>query len=139
MKQNSGNARRERVCAQPNGLVPGKTRLTRKIGDFDGLKVYIAGKVIGLPPQEVSAKFARAEAELKALGYSVVNPITVVHERYSQAELQRTTWHEIMRMLIGELVQCDVVYMLPCWVHSPGAHLERFVAGRLQIQIAEAL
>ena len=38
-------------------------------------KVYISGQITGLPVAEYVEKFSKAEAELKAKGYEVVNPL----------------------------------------------------------------
>jgi hypothetical protein len=41
-------------------------------------KIYIAGKVTGLPQQEVIIKFAELQVGLESCGYEVINPLEVV-------------------------------------------------------------
>ena len=38
-------------------------------------QVYISGQITGLPVAEYVEKFSKADAELKAKGYEVVNPL----------------------------------------------------------------
>ena len=38
-------------------------------------KVYISGQITGLPVAEYVERFSKAEAELMAKGYEVVNPL----------------------------------------------------------------
>ena len=37
-------------------------------------KIYISGRISGLPIEEVAAKFDETETKLKAQGYEVINP-----------------------------------------------------------------
>ena len=38
-------------------------------------KIYISGRISGLPIEEVAAKFDETETKLKAQGYEVINPL----------------------------------------------------------------
>lgn len=93
------------------------------------LKVYIAGKVTGLPFHEVTMKFGEAQVKLQQAGFEVVNPLQVVSNWYDQVpdrpyRLLQTPWQQCMRLCIAELVQCDAAVFLPCWTHSRGALVE---------------
>ncbi len=81
-------------------------------------KIYIAGKVTGLPQQEVVAKFAKAKQEIEGMGFEVVNPIEVVNDF-------ATPWNEAMKLCIAALLECNAVVLLPCWKSSKGARLEK--------------
>lgn len=78
--------------------------------------VYIAGKVTGLPYDEVVAKFSKAEAEIKAKGYEVVNPMNLCPKDMD--------WSECMKICIKALDDCDYIYLLPDWKKSRGARRE---------------
>jgi len=80
--------------------------------------IYIAGKVTGLEPQEVSRKFQLAEDMLKKQDWPiVVNPIKLINNPNEE-------WHCAMEKCLEALKDCQAIYMLPCSVHSPGAQLE---------------
>ena len=89
-------------------------------------KIYIAGKVTGLPQDEVQTKFADKQFFLESVGFEVANPITIVNNAQS-------TWLEAMRLCIKELVTCDAVYLLPCHTNSRGAIIEKQLADNLGI------
>jgi len=91
-------------------------------------RVYIAGKVTGMKPTEVSKKFATAERQVQAMGLEVVNPIAVVgnHE---------TPWNEAMKKCITALIECDAIILLPCWKDSKGALLEMNIATNMGMEI----
>lgn len=80
-------------------------------------KIYIAGKVTGLPQQEVVEKFAKAQKDIEEMGFEVVNPIVVVNDF-------ETPWNKAMRMCIAGLTECDAIVLLPDWHESKGARLE---------------
>jgi hypothetical protein len=76
-------------------------------------KVYIAGKITGDP--NYREKFNKAEEELKAEGYIVMNP-AILPEGF--------TWSDYMRITEAMLEACDIVYMLEDWKDSQGAQVE---------------
>lgn len=90
-------------------------------------KVYIAGKVSGLPFGDVFTKFGMAEFWLKNQGYEVVNPLRLCSTSWS--------WSKCMRVCLAELVTCDAICMLPDWTDSRGAHLEWAVATHLGMRV----
>lgn len=95
-------------------------------------KIYIAGKVTGLPIAEVTMKFGRAQKELEAQGYEVVNPLQVVSE---QGDGWHTDWQTAMRLCIKALMDCDGIYLLEDFDQSKGARLEQRIARELEIEI----
>lgn len=88
---------------------------------------YIAGKVYGLPAEQVREKFERASARLKDKGYKVISP--------ASEPLPRDNWESTMRQSIKTMLECDEVHMLPCWQESRGAQLERDIAVRLGMNV----
>ena len=89
-------------------------------------KIYIAGKVTGLPHDEVYAKFANMQTNLESVGFEVANPITIVNN-------EQATWLEAMKICIAELLTCDAVYLLPCHHNSKGALIEKQLAINLKM------
>lgn len=92
------------------------------------MKIYIAGKVTGLPHEEVAAKFAAAQQHLESLGYEVVNPIQVVND-------PNCPWDLAMRKCLAAMLDCHAVHVLPCWKDSKGAKMEVEIAFRLQMPV----
>jgi hypothetical protein len=89
-------------------------------------KIYIAGKVTGLPQDEVVEKFAAMQKKIENLGFEAVNPIEVVNDF-------DTPWNKAMRMCIAGLVFCDAIILLPDWFSSKGAKIEWDIAKQLSI------
>ncbi|MBP4137435.1 DUF4406 domain-containing protein [Flavobacterium geliluteum] len=67
-------------------------------------KIYIAGKVTGLPENETNTKFQQAEITVSLAGFEAVNPIKVVNN-------QNADWDTAMRLCIVELMKCDAVFI----------------------------
>lgn len=92
-----------------------------------GKTAYIAGKMYGLPAEQVREKFERASTDLRNQGYEVVSPASDLHPDDS--------WESTMRHSIKSMLECDEVHMLPCWQESRGAQLERDIAVRLGMDV----
>jgi hypothetical protein len=91
-------------------------------------KIYIAGKVTGLPRTEQELHFNTAEAMLTAQGFTVVNPIKLITN-------QNEDWNTAMRQCIAALCDCSHLYLLKNYILSKGACLEYELATRLNIII----
>jgi hypothetical protein len=90
--------------------------------------VYIAGPMTGLPDLNYPA-FNAAEEALTAAGHAVLNPArngTIVGSN---------AWQQYMRLSIAQVLQAEAVALLPGWVNSRGALLERRIAKALDLQI----
>lgn len=92
-------------------------------------KIYLAGKITGENMDECTAKFQLFESQLSSMGLVVINPLKLNHNHGKQ-------WHEYMHVCIGELLQCDMIFLMPCWGQSPGARVERAIALELGLPIA---
>ncbi|MEG1572804.1 MAG: DUF4406 domain-containing protein [Bacteroidales bacterium] len=90
-------------------------------------RVYIAGKITGLPYQAVFCKFEAASNRLQKAGYKPVSPIDICEEGWS--------WARCMRVCVEELTtNCDGIYLLPDWHDSPGAKIEVEMAKRNNLE-----
>ena len=94
-------------------------------------KVYIAGPVSGLPGSVSAARFARAERELRDLGYQhIINP-------RSMFEGTGLAWDDVMAQCLGLIRAADLVILLPGWQSSRGATMELGAAYALGIPVYE--
>ena len=94
-------------------------------------KIYIGGKVTGLPIDEVRIRFANKHRELLAAGHDPLSPVHLVEEM----GIQNEPWDYIMKLCIVALVNADELHLLPCWQDSRGAVLEHDIAQRLGMTI----
>lgn len=81
-------------------------------------KIYISGRISGLPAEEVTAKFEAAEAKLTAQGYEVVNPL-------KNGIPANASWEAHVAMDVLLLMGSNTIYLLPDWSLSKGATLEK--------------
>jgi DNA-binding MarR family transcriptional regulator len=84
-------------------------------------KIYISGKITGLPLEEVKEKFEKAEKILIAQGYEVVNP---TRNGIPESE----PWDVHVAFDIVAMLGCSAVYLLQDWPYSKGATIEKSVA-----------
>jgi hypothetical protein len=93
-------------------------------------KIYISGKITGLPLFEAATKFAQAEHTLRRRGFNPVNPLTLDHSHNPHAD-----YNTYMKTDIKAMLDCDSIYMLPCWQDSKGAKIELQLAIQLNYSI----
>lgn len=85
------------------------------------MKVYISGRITGLPIDVVREKFGDAEELLQDIGFIPVNPL--------ENGLDHThTWSQHMVRDIEMLMSCDIILMLDNWRDSKGARIEYNIA-----------
>lgn len=92
--------------------------------------VYLSGAMTGKPQMNFPL-FNKWAAELRKLGYTVVNPVELNPD-------PKADWFKCMRDDIRALCDCDVICLLPGWEESSGAHLELHIAHRLGIKVTTA-
>jgi hypothetical protein len=86
-------------------------------------KVYIAGKITGLPIPIYSSRFNCAEDALRAHGYRTLNPIRIVP--------QDLDYEDQMEICLKLVQVADIIYMLENWEQSNGAKREHAYAATL--------
>lgn len=91
-------------------------------------KVYIAGKVTGLPEKEVSIKFATAARIIRDISMVPINPIELVNDANAH-------WIAAMKKCIAALMTVDAVYALSDSAKSRGAKIELFLCRVLHIPV----
>ena len=92
------------------------------------MKIYISGKISGLPTDQVTAKFQQAEQQIQAFGHEPVNPI-------NNGLGSEASWNEHLVADVALLLECDAIYFLPDWVESRGARIEAKIAQEYGLEI----
>jgi len=87
-------------------------------------KIYIAGKISGLPRSEVLCNFAAAELyalnQTNAADVSIFNPPFEIDEN--------SCYWRAMAKCIFEVLRADEIYFQRNWLQSRGAKIERAIA-----------
>lgn len=94
-------------------------------------KIYISGPITGIPGAISAARFARAEQELRTLGFRhVINP---------RAMFDGTGlgYSDIMGHCLDLVRSADVVLLLPGWRRSRGVTMELGAAYALGLPVYE--
>lgn len=90
--------------------------------------IYIAGPMTGLPDYNYPA-FNQAAADLRAAGYTVLNP--TLDRKSPNEDPPGMTWVDYLRAAIVMVAKADGIALLPGWENSKGARLELHIAGEL--------
>ena len=80
-------------------------------------KCYIAGKIGDTHESVYKAKFEQAKQEVRDMGFEPISPVDLPHAHDK-------TWTSYMKEDLTIMLQCDCVYALRDWRHSPGAKIE---------------
>lgn len=89
------------------------------------MKLYVAGAMSGLPDHGYPA-FHAAAAQLRAVGYDVVNPAELDGE--TPWDDSRDRWGECIVRDLEALNTCDGLCLLDGWEFSDGAAVEHTFA-----------
>ena len=96
------------------------------------MKLYISGRIGGLPRHIAEQNFAKAEELLSQNGITAINPLKLVPagaiNKYA------------MLKLIPIMLECDGIVLLNDWQWSEGAKIEEALArycGLVRIDISE--
>ena len=99
------------------------------------IRVYLSGPITGLSEEEYTRRFATAERHYEAVGYEVVNPVTIGQE------LQKTNPHpsyeDYMKADLEALATCTHIALLEGWEQSKGAQSEKREALKLGLEIMQ--
>jgi len=94
-------------------------------------RIYIAGAISGMPPDEVSRKFLNAETTINAMGHIPINPYKIVPKilpNDATQEQKDEFWIKAMTICLPEVMRCDAIYMLKDGLQSKGARIEHYTA-----------
>lgn len=83
-------------------------------------KVYISGKITGVPRYKYHHQFSVKADLLKRRGYIVMNPVAL----NEPLVMQEMAYEDLMKLCFAMVDVADVVYMLDGWEDSPGARRE---------------
>lgn len=89
------------------------------------MKVYVSGKVTGLPLDVAKQRFSNACELLKELDMTPVNPLDSIPD-------EEMTWGWYMGRDLDLLMGCDAIFMLSNWHDSDGARVEHFYATNIR-------
>ena len=95
------------------------------------MKIYISGKITGLPIKAVTKKFKETQNILESKGFQVVNPF----ELNKNIKKSMPTWMDYMINDISYLFDCDAIYMIENWGQSKGSRIEYAIAKELNLKI----
>ena len=90
-------------------------------------KIYISGKITG--DANYRAKFTEEANRLLSFGYEPVNPAALV--------LTEVSWEDAMKTVLREMLLCEGVSLLPDWVESKGAIIEKRLALELGMDVRD--
>ncbi len=85
------------------------------------MKIYIAGKITGLPFELYYYKFELIEQKLRELGWEPINPCKL-------GIPPEAPTLEALKICLPALLQCQAIYMLTDWKSSLGAITEHNTA-----------
>ncbi len=94
------------------------------------LKIYIAGKMNGIPEFN-EPMFRRAQEMIEKQGNIGINPHVI-----NQGLDHSTQKSLCMKNDIRELIECDAIMMLDGWRESKGAKLEFEISQYLGLEVA---
>jgi hypothetical protein len=100
----------------------------KEFKEVNAMKVYISGKITGLPIEEAKAKFERAEWLLDDIGLQPVNPL-------KNGLSLHDSWEKHIVRDIELLLECDGILMLTTWMGSKGANIAYFIAKKKGMEI----
>jgi hypothetical protein len=84
------------------------------------MKVFISGKVTGVPREKALEKFKRAEMLLMKNTFDYVNPMELVPEGATNSEA--------MALCLSEVCKCDALLLLSDAKFSEGSKIEEMTA-----------
>lgn len=86
------------------------------------MKIYISGKISGLPINDARLNFSICESNFSRIGYKVVNPMS---KKYWWNRIFKLPWIVYMIFDILLLLQCRGIFFQRNWKDSRGSRIER--------------
>ena len=96
-------------------------------------RVYLSGKITGLPREEYTRNFERAEDHYRTAGFEVVNPVKL--GELLLAFNPDAKYEDFMLRDLEALRSCTCISMIAGWEDSPGAQREKAEAERLGLEV----
>ena len=81
------------------------------------MKVYISGKMGGIPEGRIAKRFEEAENYLRNEGFVPVNPAVMLNNPGLE-------YDDYIKIDLKMLSICDAIYLLRGWENSPGSKEE---------------
>lgn len=100
-------------------------------------KIYIAGRVKGLPIDQVEQMFAKRQQELEAQGFEVINPVAKISQLNKMLAISKNAIlsdHDpedrkaILKFCLQWMLEADEIDLLFNWKESEFAQKERNIA-----------
>lgn len=94
------------------------------------MKIYISGKITGLPEEEAIANFQVAEDIIRKMGHEPINPLKIHPEGLS--------WNEYMLKdikILLTLTESDGFYVMKNYIDSKGARIEYKIAREQNLKL----
>lgn len=107
-------------------------------------KIYISGRVMGLPFEMVRAVFENYENMIREAGFEPVNPVKEIEahnfnlKRLGKVPLNDSDNRaEILGLCIRDLSLCDAILLIPGSSFSVGANLEKTFSLSTSIKVLD--
>lgn len=100
------------------------------------MKIYISGKITGLPTDEAKAKFWHAARWVERMHQTETNVHTIDPFDIKPLLGIKKYWC-FMAADIWKLIRCDAAYFMQNWKESRGARIERKICEFFKIRIIE--
>ncbi|MBR5007851.1 MAG: DUF4406 domain-containing protein [Methanocorpusculum sp.] len=98
-------------------------------------RVYLSGPITGLPREEYTRNFERAEQHYRGAGFEVVNPVKLGELLLNFKP--DATYEDFMLRDLEALGTCSHIALIAGWEDSPGAQREKAEAERLGLEIMQ--
>lgn len=95
-------------------------------------KVYLSGRMTGLPRELYFAHFRKAEELLRKEGFRTCNPARFIMCRWPW--LYKLLGYNLTLCIdLYMMARCDMIYKIPGWKESRGANIESCAAYHLNV------
>ena len=121
-------------CTRREGEIDATAEAGQKLGECKVKRIYIAGPMTGMPDLN-RAEFRKAVDSI----WETSKETAIGFNPHQVADMlgwdERTPVKTIASVLLGDLIDCDAIYMLRGWENSKGARAEHAVAAWIGLEI----